>query len=221
MLFDPGYALEILPRLLEGAIVTVQATFAGMALALCGGLLLAILRMARNPWISRSAALYMDLIRSTPLLIQLFFLFYILPRYVPAVDPLLTGIVALGLHYSTYTSEVYRGGIESVPRGQWEASTALGFGSVTTWTRVVIPQAVPPVIPALGNYLISMFKDSALLATITVLELFGTALYLGAQTYRYFEPLIIVGLIYLLLSYPSSLAIRRLERRFGSAAPSR
>ena len=128
---------------------------------------------------------------------QLFFLFYILPGYGLTLDALTTGVLALGLHYSSYTAEVYRSGIQGVPRGQWEAATALNFSPVQTWRRVILPQAIPPVIPALGNYLIGMFKDTPLLATITVLELLGTALTEAGRTFRYLEPITLVGLIFL------------------------
>jgi polar amino acid transport system permease protein len=213
--FDVNYALELLPLLLRATLLTIEATVGGMALALVGGLVLTVLRLGFPGPISRLATAYIEFVRSTPLLIQLFFLFYVLPRYGVAFDPLLTGIVALGLHYSAYTAEVYRAGILSVPPGQWEAATALNFSTRRTWTRIILPQALPPVIPALGNYVVSMFKDTPLLATITVSELLGTALNEAGQTYRYFEPLTIVGLIFLGLSYPSALLIRRLELRYA------
>jgi polar amino acid transport system permease protein len=214
--FDVDYAVGLLPLLLRATVITIEATIGGMALALVGGLVLTVLRVGFPGPISRLATGYIEFVRSTPLLIQLFFLFYVLPRYGLAFDPLVTGIVALGLHYSAYTAEVYRAGILGVPQGQWEAATALNFSTRRTWTRVILPQAIPPIIPALGNYVVSMFKDTPLLATITVNELLGTALNEAGQTYRYFEPLTIVGLIFLLLSYPSALVIRRLEMRFAA-----
>jgi polar amino acid transport system permease protein len=217
MTFDLDYALSILPDLLAAIVITIEATIGGFLLAVVGGLALALVRSAAPNPIPRIATAYIEFVRSTPLLIQLFFVFYVLPRFGLAFDPLLTGIVALGLHYSTYTSEVYRAGIASVPVGQWEAATALNFSAGTTWRRIILPQAIPPIVPPLGNYLVSMFKDTPLLATITVTELLGTALNDAGQTYRYFEPLTIVGALFLLLSYPSSLLIRRLEIRLGHA----
>src|SRR5690606_33616653 len=115
---------------------------------------------------------------------------------------LTTGVIGLGVHYATYTSEVYRAGIESVPRGQWEASTALNLAPATTWGRVVLPQAIPVVIPALGNYLIAMFKDVPLLATITVLDVLGEARAVGTQYFRYLEPYTLAGLLFLAVSIP-------------------
>jgi len=147
------------------------------------------------------------------LLIQLYFLYFGLPAFGVSASPLLTGILGLGLHYSTYCSEVYRAGIEGVPRGQWEAARALGFRRLDTWRRVVLPQAIPPIVPALGNYLISMFKDSPLLAAITVTELLQTAKIIGAERFRYLEPLTLVGLLFLAVSLVASRGVRWLELR--------
>ena len=218
MSFDLDYAIEILPLLLQATIVTFQATIGGMAIAVVGGMILAIMRLSKYRLLSSLAGGYVQFVRSTPLLTQLFFLFYILPVYGFQLDALTTGVLALGLHYSSYTAEVYRGGIQNVPRGQWEAAVALNLSSFNTWRRVVLPQAIPPVIPALGNYLIGMFKDTPLLATVTVLELLGTALTEGGRTFRYLEPVTLVGLIFLLLSFPSALFVRVLERRFARPA---
>jgi polar amino acid transport system permease protein len=215
MTFDVDYALEILPMLLNATVVTFQATMWGMALAIVGGLVLAVLRMSRVRPVSAIAAGYIEFVRSTPLLTQLFFLFYILPIYGLTLDAFATGVLGLGLHYSSYTAEVYRGGIQGVPRGQWEAATALNLSPLRTWRLVVLPQAIPPVIPALGNYLVSMFKDTPLLATITVLELLGVALTEAGRSFRYLEPITIVGAIFLALSFPSALLVRGLERRFA------
>lgn len=211
-LFDLGFAVETLPRLWDALGVTVLATLLGMALALPLGLVWTVLR--RGPGLfARAVHQWVDFVRSTPLLIQIYFLYYALPQVGPSLSPLVTGVLALGLHYSSYTAEVYRAGIDGVPRGQWEAARALGFTRFQTWIRVVIPQAIPPVVPALGNYLIAMFKDSPLLAAITVMELLQTAKVIGAEEFRYFEPLTLVGLLFLLLSLASSRLVRWVEER--------
>jgi polar amino acid transport system permease protein len=217
MTFDVDYALRILPMLLNATVVTFQATIWGMALAVVGGLFLAILRMSRFRPISALAGGYVQFVRSTPLLTQLFFLFYILPIYGLTLDAFTTGVLGLGLHYSSYTAEVYRAGIQGVPRGQWEAATTLNLSPLKTWRLIILPQAIPPVIPPLGNYLVGMFKDTPLLATITVLELLGVALTEAGRSFRYLEPITIVGAIFLALSFPSALLVRSLERRFGTA----
>lgn len=213
--FDWGYALEILPVLLEGFVVTLQATAAGTAIALVLGLLWAILRRSRARLVSWPAATVVELVRSTPLLVQLFFLFYLLPGLGVALSPFVTGAIGLGLHYSAYMAEVYRAGIDSVPRPQWEAATALNFGRVHTWRAIILPQAIPPVLPALGNYVIGMFKDTPLLSAITVVEVLQTAKIIGSRSFRYLEPLTLVGLLLLVVSLGASFLVRKLEVRLA------
>ena len=218
MSFDVEYALEILPRLLAACVVTIQATFAAMGVALVAGLVIAILRMSPARALSVAVGLVAEAIRTTPILIQLFIVFYIVvPRLGLPPTPFLAGVLALGIHYGTYCAEVYRAGIQGIPRGQWEAARALNMTPFSMWRRIILPQAVPPVIPALGNYLIALFKETPVLFVITVLELFGQALQIMGETYRPFEPILLVGLIFFLLSYPSALAVRRLERRLALA----
>lgn len=214
--FDFEFALEILPQLLEGLWVTVQASLAGFALAAIIGLLLALGRRSENQWIAQPVGAVVEFIRSTPLLVQLFFFFYVLPRYGVRLPPFVIGSIALGLHYGTYTSEVYRAGIDAVDSGQWEAAKALNFSPLRVWTGIILPQAIPPMFPALGNYLVAMFKESALLAAITVTELLQTGQTIGTRTFRYLEPITMVGALYFLISYPSSIVVRKLEARYAN-----
>jgi polar amino acid transport system permease protein len=211
--FDAGYAQDILPTLLKAAITTLEATLGGMVIALVLGLGLAVLLLSRIRPVAWTARAAMEFVRGTPLLIQLFFLFYVLPEIGVSGSALMTGIVGLGVHYATYTAEVYRAGIQNVPRGQWEAAVALNIAPRDTWVRIVLPQAIRPMVPALGNYLVAMFKETPLLATITVLELLGTAQNEAATSYRYFESYTLVGLIFLALSIPAAMLVRRLEGR--------
>ncbi len=215
MNFDWAFAWEIMPDLIEGLGVTIQATLLGIVLAMILGLGLAILRRSPIRAISWPTAWVVEFIRSTPLLVQLYMLLYVLPATGIRLDALTTGVVALGVHYATYTSEVYRSGIESVPRGQWEASTALSLSPVNTWGQVVLPQAVPVVIPALGNYLIAMFKEVPLLATITVLDVLGEGRAACSRTFQCLEPYTMVGLLFLAISIPSSIVVRQLEVRLA------
>ncbi len=215
MIWNWEFAWDILPRLLDGLLVTVQATLMGITLAMVLGLFLAILRRSEYRIISWPTAWVVEFIRSTPLLVQLYFLYFAGPSFGLTLGALTTGVIGLGVHYATYTSEVYRAGIESVPRGQWEASTALNLAPSTTWGRVVLPQAIPVVIPALGNYLIAMFKDVPLLATITVLDVLGEARAVGTQYFRYLEPYTLAGLLFLAVSIPASILVRQLEVRLA------
>lgn len=216
MNFDLAYMTEITPLLLKGAVVTIQATVLGTLLAAILGLGLAILNRSRFRLVRHATTAAMLFVRNTPLLIQLFFLFYILPQYGIALPAFLTGTIALGIHYSTYMAEVYRAGIAAVPRGQWEAAYALNMSRPQMWRRVILPQAIPPIIPALGNYAVSMMKETPLLATVGILELLGMALFEAARTYRYYEPLTMVGIIFLIFSLVSAVIIRMLEKRFAA-----
>ncbi len=218
MEWDWGFVWEILPTLLEGVLVTVQATLLGTALAMTIGLVFAIARRSSNRLMSRPVALLVEFIRGTPLLVQLCFLFYVLPDAGILLSPLVAGVIGLGLHYGTYTAEVYRAGIDNIPRGQWEAAKAVNLTVAQTWRYVIVPQAVPPMIPALANYFIAMFKETPLLSAITVLELMNQARSVANFNYRYLEPMSLVGAFFLLISIPSVIALRALERRYGARA---
>jgi polar amino acid transport system permease protein len=215
MHFDWAFAWEILPLLLRAAVTTVQATLIGYVCALALGLLLALLRRSRRRWVAWPVAGLVEFVRSTPLLVQLYFLYFVFPEYGIVLPAMVAGVLGLGLHYSAYTSEVYRAGLEGVPRGQWEAATALGFGPLRTYTHIVIPQAIPPIVPALGNYLVSMFKDSPVLSAIAVVELMQRAKIIGSETFRYLEPITLVGVFFIALSLVASAAIRRVEARLS------
>lgn len=212
-MFDIEFAREILPTLLRASVVTVYATLGGFALALVGGLVLAFGQRARFRAIRLVTSVYIEVVRNTPFLIQLFFLFFVLPSYGIRLPAIATGIVALGLNFSPYLCEVYRSGIEAVPRAQWDAAVALNFSTGMTWRRVILPVAVPPLVPVFGNYLIAMFKESALLSTIAVVELTGAARNVGGISYQYYEPLTLVGIVYLVISVVASVLIRRIEVR--------
>ena len=215
MIWDWSYTLDILPDLLRGLVVTVQATLVGSVVAMVLGLVFALLRRSRLAVVRIVTGGFVEFVRSTPLLVQLYFLFFVLPSLGITLSGFQAGVIGLGVHYATYTSEVYRAGIEGVPRGQWEAATALNLPTSRVWRSVILPQAIPRVLPALGNYVIAMFKETPLLSAITVLEMLLAAKEIGNQTFRYLEPLTLVGLLFLLVSLPASLTVRRLERRFG------
>ena len=213
MIWNWEFAASILPEILRGLGVTLLAVALGMAIALVLGLVWTIARRSQRRVIAWPVTGFVEFVRSTPLLVQLFFLFYVLPTIGIVLSPLVAGVLALGIHYSCYTSEVYRAGINAIPSGQWEAAKALNFSRWQTYRYVILPQAIPPIIPALGNYLIAMFKDAPLLSAITVLEILQRAKIIGSETFRYLEPFTIVGVIFLILSLLSGLAVNHLERR--------
>jgi len=213
-LWDWGYVAEILPILAGAAVVTIEATLIGFALAAVIGLVLAILRVA-VPAARWPVAAFVEFIRSTPLLIQIFFLFFVFPEFGIVLDAFTAGVLALGVHYGAYCSEVYRAGLEAVPRGQWEAAIALNLDQTTTFRDIILPQALPPIVPALGNYLVALFKETPLLSAIAVLELMQTAKILGSETFRYNEPITLVGLFFLAMSLISAAGIRLVERHLN------
>jgi len=212
--WDWAFVAEILPTLIEGVKITILATVLGYALAVVLGLGLALLRRARHRWLARITGFVIEFIRGTPLLVQLYFLFYIMPDLGLTLSPLTAGVIGLGLHYATYTAEVYRAGIDNTPRGQWEAAKACNLTMGQSWRHVILPQAIPPMIPALANYLIAMFKETPLLSAITVLELMNQARSVANFNYRYLEPMTLVGAFFLVISLIAVAGLRFLERRF-------
>lgn len=208
---------EWYPEMLDGLQVTLEATFWGIILAMALGLVIAIVRRVSPRPVQWPLIGAIEFVRSTPLLAQLYFLFYVLPLYGVTLDGFQTGVVALGVHFSTYTSEVYRSGIEGVDRGQWEASAALSLNPFHKWSRVILPQAIPRVIPALGNYAIAMLKEAPLLSAIAIIDVLGEARRICSREFDCLEPYTMAGVMFLAVSIPASVAARLLERRFGTA----
>ena len=215
MEWDWAFVWQIMPTLLEGLKITILATVLGAIVAAVVGLVLAVARRSPNRLVSRPVVFLADFIRGTPLLVQLYFIFYVLPDIGIRLSPLTAGVIGLGIHYGTYTAEVYRAGIDNVPRGQWEAARATNLSIRQTWIHVVLPQAIPPMIPALANYFIAMFKETPLLSAITVLELMNQAKSVANSSYRYIEPITMVGVFFLVISLISVVALRFLEERFA------
>jgi polar amino acid transport system permease protein len=204
---------EILPQLLRATVVTVQATAAGFALCLVFGALLAAAMRARSRAVAAVARLIMEFLRATPLLAQLYFLFFVLPSAGVAFDPFTTGALALGLHYGAYAAVAYQAGLQSVPRGQWEAAVTLNYTRAGMYRHVVLPQALPPVIPALGNIFVAMLKDTAVLSAITVTDLMFVANEVGSERFQYTEPVTAAAIIYLALSLAATAIVHVIERR--------
>ena len=211
--------VDSFPIILQGLGITIGLTFACFGFALLFGFVWIFLRRIPNRPFVWIITWIMEFIRSTPPLVQLFFIYYALP-VMPVVgmtiDPFTCAVLGIGIHYSTYIGEIYRTGIESVDKGQWEASIALNFSALNKWKKIILPQAIPPTIPMLGNYFIIMFKEVPLAATIGVGGILFMANSYGALNFAYLEPLTIVGIIFLLLSYPSSLLIKKLEVKMNT-----
>lgn len=205
------FTWEILPRLLLATGNTLLAAGAGYAIALVLGLVLALAQRTPFRPLTFTVREIVEFIRSTPLLLQIFFVFYVGPQFSLQLSPWVSGMIAIGLHYACYLSEVYRGGLDSVPKGQWEAATALNMTTTQKYRRVIIPQAIPPALSGMGNYLVGIFKDTPMLSVIGVAELIHTANAIGSEHYRFLEPITIVGIIFLAISLPAAGLIRLLE----------
>ncbi len=205
------FTFEIMPRLGWATLNTLMAAGFGYLIALIIGLAFALMQRTDSRLLTLVTREIVEFIRSTPLVVQIFFVFYVGPQFGVRLSPWTSGMIAIGLHYASYLSEVYRAGLDSVPKGQWEACKALNLGTARTYFRIIIPQAVPPSLPGMGNYLVGIFKDTPMLSVIGVAELMHTATAVGSETYRYLEPYTIVGLIFLAISLPTAFGLRRLE----------
>jgi len=197
--------------MLVATLNTLMAAGIGYSIALVVGLILALAQRTPYRVLSFCVREFVEFVRSTPLVLQIFFVFYVGPQFGIRLSPWVSGMIAIGLHYAAYLSEVYRAGLDSIPQGQWEACVALNLSTKRTYFRIVIPQAIPVVIPGAGNYLVGIFKDTPMLSVIGVMELFHTATAIGANTYRFLEPYTLVGLIFLSLSLPAAMFLRRFE----------
>ncbi|MGW3951445.1 ectoine/hydroxyectoine ABC transporter permease subunit EhuD [Streptomyces sp. NPDC004752] len=213
MTWDWNAVGDFMPHFWDGLLVTLQALALGSLLSFSLGLVWTLLMRMPTRWVRWPVGVVTEFVRNTPLLVQLFFLFYVLPEWGLTFSALTTGVFAIGLHYSTYTMQVYRAGIEAVPVGQWEAATALSLSVRRTWTVVILPQAIRRVVPPLGNYVISMLKDTPILMTITVLEMLGRARLFSQQHFQFTEPVTVIGVAFIVISYLASLLLRTLERR--------
>ena len=205
------FTIDILPRLMVATGNTLMAAAFGYAIAMVLGLVFALAQRTPSRAVTMIVREMVEFIRSTPLVLQIFFVFYVGPQFGLRLSPWTAGMIAIGLHYAAYLSEVYRGGLDSVPNGQWEAATSLNLSTARTYFRVIIPQAMPPSLAGMGNYLVGILKDTPMLSVIGVAELMHTANAIGSETYRFLEPYTMVGIIFLALSLPTAAAIRLFE----------
>lgn len=201
------------PTLLKGAGITILISVVSMSLAIVLGLVITLLRLYGRPPFSAIATWYIEFFRGTPLLIQLYILYYGLPNIGIALSPLTAAFLGLGMNYAAYEAELYRAGISAVPKGQMEAALSLGMTRPLALRRIILPQALRIALPGVTNDFIALFKDSSLVSVIAMVELTKTYSILAATTLRFFELGIIVALLYFAMSYPLSLLSRRLERK--------
>jgi len=213
--FRWDFAYEILPQLLYATVNTILAAGVGYLIAVFAGLVFLLGQRTTSRLLNAFTREIVEFIRSTPLLIQLFFVYFVMPQFGITLSAWVCGMITIGLHFGTYLCEVYRGALEAIPKSQWEACRALNFTKVYSYRKIILPQAFPVAIPGMGNYLVGIFKDTPLLSTIGVAELFHAATAVGGYNYRYLEPYTMVGLIFLMLSIPAAFYVRRLEQKIN------
>lgn len=209
-------AIAWAPDLLDGLRTTVLLTFTSMALAMVLGLLLALGRLrARGSPVYWATTIFVELIRGSPLLLQLFYIYYVFPFVGIRMPAIVSGILGLSINYGAYLSEVFRAGILAVDKGQWEAAEAIGLHNRLILRLVVLPQAIRVVLPPVGNYFISLFKDTALVSTISIGELIFRGQLIAADTFKYLQVYTIIFVIYVAISIPASLGVKALERHLA------
>ena len=215
MNFDWSVVWDNLPRLLEGAYMTIWLTVVTMALALHGGLVLALLRLSPAWLVSAPATAFVEFFRATPLILQIYWAYYVLPAYFDIqLSQLSTAIVGLSCNISAFNSETFRAGIVSIREGQWNAGLALGMSRSEVFIRIILPQAVMRVLPALASTWVSLFKDTSLVSIISVADLSYMALKVRSETYRILEVLTAMAVLYWLMGYPQAKIVDWIHRRW-------
>ncbi len=211
-LFNLEIAVANFGPLLAGLLMTVELTLVVIVLSLIFALLVALGGMSRFTPLRWLVASYIEVIRGTPLLLQLIYVYYVLPEIGIRLNSFTAGIIALTLNYSAYLSEVYRGGIEAIARGQHDAAAALGMTGALAMRRIILPQAIRIVLPTLGNYFIGLFKDTALCSVVSIQEVVFTAQILAARNFQYFTLYTVVAVMYFAVSFPAARLVGYLER---------
>lgn len=208
--------IDSLPFLLQGAVTTIIITIFSLLLGLILGLFLGMGRIAKNPLIRIPASAYVQFVRGTPLLVQIFILYFGLPSaFNINLNPWLAGILALGLNSGAYVAEIVRSGIQSIESGQMEAARSLGLTHGMAMQFIILPQALRRILPPIGNEFILLLKDSSLVSTIALPELMFNGVFIAGRTYDYFSMYIGVALIYLVLTWVASRFMGYIERRFA------
>ena len=213
MIFSLDDIVTFLPTLLQGAVITITVSLLAFALACVLGLALGLMRLAQLLPVRMVAAAYIQFIRGTPLLLQLFFIYYVLPYSGVTLSPFASGVIGLTINYAAYMAEVFRSGIQAIAKGQWEAGFAVGMSRGLLMRRIVMPQALRIIIPALGNFFVSIFKDSALVSVLTLRDLMFSGQLLASATFKHFEIFTMVAVIYFLISYPAAKLVEAIEAR--------
>lgn len=208
-------AIEFLPLLLKGAVVTVEITICAFVLSSVLGLILALLKVSKHGAVSVAGSTVVNLIRGLPIIVQLFYIYFVLPDMGIQLSAFQAGVIGLGVAYSAYQAENFRAGIEAIDHGQIEAAQSIGMKGPLIMRRVVLPQAFKIALPPYGNTLVMMLKDSSVASTITVAEMTRAGQLIASSTFQNMTVFTLVALLYLVLSLPLMFGVNRLERMFG------
>ncbi len=211
-LLNIDIALEALGPLLAGLLVTIELTFIIIAMSLVLAMVVALAGMSRFAPLRWLIKAYIELVRNTPALLQIVYIYFVLPEVGIRLDAWTAIIIAFTLNYSAYLSEVYRGGIQAVGKGQYDSAAALGMGRALAMRRIILPQAIRVVIPTLGNYFISLFKDTALASAVGIQELLYTSQIISARNYQYLTLYSMTGILYFAVCFPAARFVDYLER---------
>ncbi len=209
----PDFLATWAPFILGGVTVTIEVSVLSIMFATMFAVVGALGRLSTHAPIYAIATLYVSLVRGTPLIVQIIFVYLALPQFGIVLPAFVCGVFALAFNYGAYMTEIFRAGIQAIPRGQLEAASALAMTDRLTMQRIILPQAIRIVIPAIGNEFISMIKDSALVSYVTIQEVFWRASTTGSRYFRSFETLLVAALIYWVLTILFSLVQERIERR--------
>jgi polar amino acid transport system permease protein len=209
-------SIEFLPILLLGVKYTLLVTFGSLLLSSALGLIWAMMRVSGVRALDRTSKTVINVIRGIPIIVQLFYIYFVLPDFGIALSAVSAAIIGLGIAYSAYQAENFRAGIEAVDHGQVEAAQSLGMGWFMTMRRVILPQAVKIVLPPYGNIMIMMLKDSSQASTITVAELALQGKLIASSTFKNSTVFTLVALLYLVMSIPLILLVARLEKNMGT-----
>lgn len=217
-MLDWNIIIHYFPFLLKGALLTLQIAILSLVLGLAFGLGAALCKLTRNPFLRWPAIFYVWLVRSTPLLVQLFIIYFGFPQMGIDLGPFWSGVLGLALNVGAYNAETIRGGIISVPAGQTEGARSLGMSGALTMRRIILPQALRIIIPPLGNNFIILIKDTSLVSTITLVELTLTAQRFIGSTYKPFEMYLMAAALYAVMTSAASLLLSWLEKRTRNEA---
>jgi His/Glu/Gln/Arg/opine family amino acid ABC transporter permease subunit len=208
------FIVQHYPIYLQGIQTALTASLISLVLALVVGLLVGIIRQTSQGFASKLAAGYVTVIRNTPLLVQLYFIYFGLPRLGLTLTAMQTGILGLTLNSGAYIAEIVKSGLQSIPKGQVEAATAIALTVGQRMRLVMIPLAAPRIIPAIGGQFIQLIKDSSLLSILAILEITKAATEVGTETYMFLEAFIVGGIIYWVVCVVLNFVVDRVEKAF-------